>query len=62
MADVVYMPLADYVAACEATRKKTGNSDLITSGELAGEIASIKTDSTSKYTWNNATYTITFTD
>lgn len=41
MSELVVMPKADWVAALEATRAKTGKSDFIKSGELAGEINGI---------------------
>lgn len=41
MAEYVVMPKADYEAACDSIRAKTGKMDLIKSGELSTEIASI---------------------
>lgn len=41
MAEYVIMPKADYESACDATRAKTGKTDLIKSGELATEISGI---------------------
>ena len=45
MAEVEYvrMPKADYVAACESIRAKTGKEDKIKSGAMASEIDSITT-------------------
>ena len=41
LTNYVLMPGADYQAACDAIRAKTGKSELIKSGELAAEIAGI---------------------
>lgn len=41
MSELVVMPKADWQAALDATRAKTGKTDLIKSGDLAGEIESI---------------------
>ena len=41
ISDFAVMPLADYKAACDAIRAKTGDSGLIVSGDMAAEIASI---------------------
>lgn len=41
MAEYVIMPKADYTAACDAIREKTGKTDLIKSGELATQISGI---------------------
>lgn len=41
MAEYVIMPKADYESACDATRAKTGKTDLIKSGELGTEIGGI---------------------
>lgn len=41
MAQYVTMPKADYVAACDALRAKTGKSDTIRSGELSQQISGI---------------------
>lgn len=41
MSDFVIMPKADYVAACNSVRAKTGKSDTIKSGDLSSEIDSI---------------------
>lgn len=43
MSELVIMPKADWQATLDATRAKTGKSDLIKSGELANEIATIET-------------------
>ena len=45
MADYAVMPFADYKAACDAVRAKTGGTDAITSGELASQISSNTTSS-----------------
>lgn len=37
------IPTADYKAACDAIRAKTGKTDLIKSGDMASEIASVPT-------------------
>jgi hypothetical protein len=37
------IPTADYKAACDAIRAKTGKTDLIKSGDMAAEIASVPT-------------------
>lgn len=39
---VATMPFSDYEAACNAIRTKTGTSDLIKSGEMAGLIEGIE--------------------
>lgn len=39
--EYVIMPKADYIAACDSIRKKTGKTDKIKSGEMFAEIASI---------------------
>lgn len=41
MSDYVIMPKADYVAACDAIRAKTGKTDLIKSGDMESEILGI---------------------
>lgn len=41
LTDYVIMPGADYQAACDKIREKTGKTDLIKSGDLASEIESI---------------------
>lgn len=41
LTDYVIMPSADYKAACDAIREKTGKTENIKSGELAPEISSI---------------------
>ena len=41
MAEYVVMPKADYEAACNSIRAKTGKTDLIKSGSLSAEIDSI---------------------
>jgi hypothetical protein len=41
LTNYVLMPGADYQAACDAIRAKTGKSELIKSGELASEISGI---------------------
>lgn len=45
MAEYAVMPKADYEAACNAIRAKTGKTDRIKSGDLAPEIESITGDS-----------------
>ena len=40
--DYAIIPMADYKAACDAIRAKTGKTDLIKSGEMAGEIGGIE--------------------
>ena len=42
LTDMVIMNGADYQAACDAIRAKTGKTDLIKSGDMAAEIESIK--------------------
>lgn len=41
MSEYVIMPKADYTAACNAIRTKTGKADLIKSGDMEGEILGI---------------------
>ena len=41
MSEYVIMPKADYTAACNAIRAKTGKADLIKSGDMEGEILGI---------------------
>lgn len=41
--EYVIMPMADYVAACNSIRSKTGRPGLIKSGDMYVEIASIET-------------------
>ena len=43
MSEYVIMPKADYVAACDAIRAKTGKTDLIKSGDMEPEILGITT-------------------
>ena len=43
MSEYIIMPKADYVAACDAIRAKTGKTDLIKSGDLEPEILGITT-------------------
>ena len=43
MSEYVRMPKADYVAACNAIRTKTGKTELIKSGEMEAEILGITT-------------------
>lgn len=43
----VKMPQDDYVAICNATRAKTGESGTLKSGQVAAKIASIETLSAS---------------
>lgn len=43
MTEFVIMPQADYEAACNAIRTKTGKTDFIKSGQLGQEILSIET-------------------
>lgn len=43
--EYVIMPKADYIAACDAVRKKTGKSDPIKSGDLGAEIESVEAGS-----------------
>ena len=43
MSEYVIMPKADYVAACDAIREKTGKTDLIKSGDMRPEILGITT-------------------
>ena len=38
MTDYAVMPKADYVAACDAIREKTGDTEVIKSGEIANKI------------------------
>jgi len=38
MTDYAVMPKADYVAVCDAIREKTGDTQVIKSGELAGKL------------------------
>lgn len=40
------IPTADYKAACDAIRAKTGKTDLIKSGDMATEIEGIPTYTT----------------
>lgn len=42
MSEYVIMPKADYVAACDAIREKTGKTDLIKSGDMESEILGIE--------------------
>lgn len=42
MSDYAIMPLEDLQAACDAIRTKTGTSDLIKSGDMAGMIEGIE--------------------
>lgn len=42
--DYAILPTADYKAACDAIRAKTGKTNLIKSGDLAAEIADIETE------------------
>ena len=42
MSEYVIMPKADYVAACDAIREKTGKTDLIKSGDMKGVILGIE--------------------
>lgn len=42
LTDYVIMPGADYQAACDKLREKTGKTDLIKSGDLAAAIGSIQ--------------------
>lgn len=42
LTDYVIMPGADYQAACDKIREKTGKTDLIKSGDLAAAIGSIQ--------------------
>ena len=42
MSDYVVMPKEDYQAICDATRAKTGTTDLLKSGEVANKINEIK--------------------
>ena len=44
LTDYVIMPGADYQAACDAVRAKTGKTNLIKSGDFANEINSIATN------------------
>ena len=44
MSEYVIMPKADYTAACNAIRTKTGKADLIKSGDMEGEILAIESD------------------
>jgi hypothetical protein len=37
------IPTADYKAACDAIRAKTGKTDLIKSGDMAAEVESVPT-------------------
>lgn len=46
MSDYMILPTADYKAACDAIRAKTGKTDLIKSGDMAAEIDSIDIDPT----------------
>ena len=41
MTDFVIMPSADYKAACDKIREKSGKADLIKSGDLATEIEEV---------------------
>lgn len=43
MSEYVIMPKADYIAACNAIRAKTGKTDLIKSGDMEPEILGITT-------------------
>ena len=43
MDDYVIMPQADYQDACDATREKTGGTELLKSGELGAAIRGIQT-------------------
>lgn len=45
MVDYVIMPKQDYEDVCNAVRAKTGKTDLLTSGDLCGEIENLKTES-----------------
>lgn len=48
LTDYVIMPGADYMAACDAVREKTGKTGGIRSGELAAEIRGIAAEGTGK--------------
>lgn len=70
LTDYVIMPGADYKAACDAIRAKTGKTGLIKSGDMAAEITSIITGSISgegtEFTlsaanWNGTTYSLDIT-
>lgn len=41
LTDYIIMPSADYTAACDKVRERTGKTDLIKSGDLAAEIEGI---------------------
>lgn len=42
LTDYIIMPGADYRAACDKLREKSGKTDLIKSGDLAAAIGSIQ--------------------